>query len=172
MEPSRGQILLNRGKQQIQHLQQVTTLHASRIAILLQGKQQNTTRVPWMEPSRGHNARRNQLEMCQRRSVVFCCFATSKPWSAWASKRRCPREALFKVVKVVQVVFPFQQAVLETQVSLSLQISDAPFSAPFSASRAPLSCDCWTIVGENKDNLTLHCRKWRENIVPLHLHSR
>ena len=46
MEPSRGQSLLSREKQQIQLLQQVTTLHASRVAILLQGKQQNTTRVP------------------------------------------------------------------------------------------------------------------------------
>ena len=27
------------------------------------------------------------------------------PWLAWASKRQCPREALFIVVKVVQVVF-------------------------------------------------------------------
>ena len=46
MEPSRGQTLLSRGKQQIQHLQQVTTFHALRVAILLQGKQENTTRVP------------------------------------------------------------------------------------------------------------------------------
>ena len=40
------------------------------------------------------------------RSVVFCCFPTSSPWSAWASKRQYPGEALFIVVKVVQVVFP------------------------------------------------------------------
>ena len=44
-------------------------------------------------------------ETCPRRSVVLCCFPCSNPWSAWASKRRCPGEALFLVVKVVQVVF-------------------------------------------------------------------
>ena len=36
---------------------------------------------------------------------VHSCFPCSNPWSAWASKRRCPREALLLVVKVVQVVF-------------------------------------------------------------------
>ena len=40
-----------------------------------------------------------------RRSVVLCCFPCSNPWSEWASKRRCPGEALLLVVKVVQVVF-------------------------------------------------------------------
>ena len=34
-----------------------------------------------------------------------CCFATSNPWFAWASKRQCPGEALLLVVKVVLVVF-------------------------------------------------------------------
>ena len=48
----------------------------------------------------------NQQETCSRRSVVTCCFPCSSPWSAWASKRRCPGEALLLVVKVVQVVFP------------------------------------------------------------------
>ena len=48
----------------------------------------------------------NQQETCPRRSVVLCCFPCSNPWSAWASKRRCPGEALLLVVKVVQVVFP------------------------------------------------------------------
>ena len=48
----------------------------------------------------------NQQETCPRRSVVLCCFPYSNPWSEWASKRRYPGEALFIVVKVVQVVFP------------------------------------------------------------------
>ncbi len=43
--------------------------------------------------------------MCPRRSVVHSCFPCSNPWSAWASKRQCPREALLLVVKVVRVVF-------------------------------------------------------------------
>ena len=34
-----------------------------------------------------------------------CCFATSNPWFARASKRQCPGEALLLVVKVVLVVF-------------------------------------------------------------------
>ena len=34
-----------------------------------------------------------------------CCFATSNPWLARASKRQCPGEALLLVVKVVLVVF-------------------------------------------------------------------
>ena len=53
-------------------------------------------------------------------SFVHNCFPCSNPWSAWASKSRCPREAvplhgtlsrhgipkeLLLVVKVVQVVF-------------------------------------------------------------------
>ncbi len=115
------------------------------------GKQQNTTRVPWMEPSRGHNARRNQLEMCPRRSVVFCCFATSKPWSAWASKRRCPREALFKVVKVVQVVFPFQQAVLETQVPCRSKYRMPPFPPLF----PPRGRPCRAIAGRLSEKIRI-----------------
>ena len=85
-------------------------LHASRVTILLHGKQQNTTlRL-------GHSCR------LSLRSVVHSCFPCSNLWSTRASKRRCPREALFKVVKVVQVVFPTQQAVLKTtQTSLSLK---------------------------------------------------
>ena len=47
----------------------------------------------------------NQQETCSRRSVVTCCFPCSSPWSAWASKRQYPGEALLLVVKVVQVVF-------------------------------------------------------------------
>ena len=47
----------------------------------------------------------NQQETFPRRSVVHSCFPCSNPWSAWASKRRYPGEALFIVVKVVQVVF-------------------------------------------------------------------
>ena len=43
--------------------------------------------------------------MCPRQSVAHSCFPCCKPWLAWASKRQCPREALFIVVKVVQVVF-------------------------------------------------------------------
>ena len=79
-------------KQPIQLLQLVTT-YASRVAILLHGKQQNTTlRL-------GHSYR------LSLRSVVHSCFPCSNLWSTRASKRRCPREALFKVVKVVQVVF-------------------------------------------------------------------
>ena len=42
---------------------------------------------------------------CPKRSVVTCCFPCSSPWSAWASKRQYPGEALFIIVKVVQVVF-------------------------------------------------------------------
>ena len=68
-------------------------LHASRVTILLHGKQQNTTlRL-------GHSYR------LSLRSVVHSCFPCSNLWSERASKRRCPREALFKVVKVVQVLF-------------------------------------------------------------------
>ena len=79
-------------KQPIQLLQLVTT-YASRVAILLHGKQQYTTlRL-------GHSYR------LSLRSVVHSCFPCSNLWSTRASKRRCPREALFKVVKVVQVVF-------------------------------------------------------------------
>ena len=85
-------------------------LHASRVTILLHGKQQNTTlRL-------GHSCR------LSLRSVVHSCFPCSNLWSTRASKRHCPREALFIVVKVVQVVFPTQQAVLKTtQTSLSLK---------------------------------------------------
>ena len=72
-------------------------LHASRVTILLHGKQQNTTlRL-------GHSCR------LSLRSVVHSCFPCSNLWSERASKRRCPREALFKVVKVVQVVFLYVQ---------------------------------------------------------------
>ena len=48
----------------------------------------------------------NQQETFPRRSVLHSCFPCSNPWFAWASKRRCPGEALLLVVKVVQVVFP------------------------------------------------------------------
>ena len=72
-------------------------LHASRVTILLHGKQQNTTlRL-------GHSCR------LSLRSVVHSCFPCSNLWSTRASKRRCPREELFKVVKVVQVVFLYVQ---------------------------------------------------------------
>ncbi len=50
-------------------------------------------------------ARTNQLETFPRRSVVHSCFSCSNPWSAWASKRQYPGEALFIVVKVFRVVF-------------------------------------------------------------------
>ena len=63
--------------------------------ILPQGKQHDTTL-----------RRDNQQETCPRRSVVHSCFPCSNPWFAWASKRRCPGEALLLVVKVVRVVFP------------------------------------------------------------------
>ena len=94
-------------------------LHASRVAILLQGKQQNTT----LSISHAQNRARSSFAMarkgamkwnaspgqnvrkCPRRSVVHSCFPCSNLWSERASKRQCPREALFKVVKVVQVVF-------------------------------------------------------------------
>ena len=92
-------------------------LHASRVTILLHGKQQNTTlRL-------GHSCR------LSLRSVVHSCFPCSNLWSTRASKRHCPREALFIVVKVVQVVFPTQQAVLENNSNVPLtQISDEPSS--------------------------------------------
>ena len=68
-------------------------------------------RVPWNgTASRGHMAKRTILcrkcvKLWARRSVVKCCFATSNPWFARASKRQCPGEALLLVVKVVWVVF-------------------------------------------------------------------
>ena len=68
-------------------------------------------RVPWNgTASRGHMAKRTILcrkcvKLWARRSVVKCCFATSNPWFARASKRQCPGEALLLVVKVVLVVF-------------------------------------------------------------------
>ena len=73
--------------------------------------------MPWRErvswngtASRGHMAMRTILcrkcvKLWARRSVVKCCFATSNPWFARASKRQCPGEALLLVVKVVWVVF-------------------------------------------------------------------
>ena len=45
---------------------------------------------------------------CQEISKAKRCillFHYKQPLIAWASKRQCPREALFIVVKVVQVVF-------------------------------------------------------------------
>ena len=115
---------------------------------------------------------------CQEISKAKRCillFHYKQPLVAWASKRQCPREALFKVVKVVQVVFPFQQAVLETQVPCRSKYR-CPLFRPFfrlaGALVVRLLDDCRVIVGEIKDNLTLRSRKWRENIVPLHLHSR
>ena len=51
---------------------------------------------------------------CQEISKAKRCillFHYKQPLVAWASKRQCPREALFKVVKVVQVVFLHQQAI-------------------------------------------------------------
>ena len=74
-------------------------LHMQLIAIL------SRIGVTKYKASPGHYARRNQQEMCPRQSVVHSCFPCSNPWLAWASKRQCPREALFIVVKVVQVVF-------------------------------------------------------------------
>ena len=44
----------------------------------------------------------NQQETFPRRSVLHSCFPCSNPWFAWASKRRCPGEALFIVVSLAQ----------------------------------------------------------------------
>ena len=111
-------------KQQIQLLQQVTTLsishaqnrarsslamarkgtmkwnlHASRIlqsCCKVNNKIQGFARTLRQEKSAGN---------VSKAKVVHSCFPCSKPWLAWTSKRQCPREALFIVVKVVQVVF-------------------------------------------------------------------
>ena len=81
-------------------------LHASRVTILLHGKQQNTTlRL-------GHSCR------LSLRSVVHCCKSCSSCFPI------CPRVSSREsiIVKVVQVVVPTQQAVLETtQTPLSLK---------------------------------------------------
>ena len=101
------------------------------ITILLQGKQQNTTlsishaqnraRSSFCHGEKGcHEMEQlhqdNLQETCPRRSVVHSCFPTSSLWSAWASKRRCPGEALFIVVKVVQVVFLYVYDCRQTKV--------------------------------------------------------
>ena len=71
----------------------------ARIALLLQGKQQNTTLRQDITP--GEISRK-----CVQGEALFIVVSIAASlMSAWASKRRCPREALYLVVKVVQVVF-------------------------------------------------------------------
>ena len=71
----------------------------ARIALLLQGKQQNTTLRQDITP--GEISRK-----CVQGEALFIVVSIAASlMSAWASKRRCPREALLLVVKVVQVVF-------------------------------------------------------------------
>ena len=69
------------------------------ITILLQGKQQNTRLRQDITP--GEISRK-----CVQGEALFIVVSIAASlMSAWASKRRCPREALYLVVKVVQVVF-------------------------------------------------------------------
>ena len=71
----------------------------ARIALLLQGKQQNTTLRQDITP--GEISRK-----CVQGEALFIVVSIAASlMSAWASKRRRPREALYLVVKVVQVVF-------------------------------------------------------------------
>ena len=133
-------------------------LQASRVTILLHGKQQNTTlRL-------GHSCR------LSLRSVVHSCFPCSNLWSERASKRRCPREALFKVVKVVQVVFPTQQAVLDTaQTPLSLKyrmnlpnlgMKSSAFTSPQTSCRFGYRRPAWeAAAGERPGGYRRGCRK-------------
>ena len=105
----------------------------ARIAILLQGKQQNTTLRQDITP--GEISRK-----CVQGEALFIVVSIAASlMSAWASKRRCPREALYLVVKVVQVVFHvstlhhsiFRKNLVSTRGPACLGLDHAPRGSRF-----------------------------------------
>ena len=172
MEPSRGQILLNRGKQQIQHLQQVYNF--ARFACCNPAAKVNNKiqhgfhewnlrgditpgEINWkcvqgealcfvvsqqasldLHGPRKDNVPAKRCVLLFRNKQALICMGLEKTMSPRSVVQSC---------KSCSSCFPISAGRIGNASALSLQISDATFSAPFSASRAPLSCDCWTIVG-------------------------